>query len=166
MPHVVTQWQSEHFPHTENDGRLSTKLEKAASTEYLRPVQISIRRSRRAGGVRPTPSLRLLAARENDRWDYGTPKNNWASSCGGRTPSSTVESVFETYSSDSYASPNSSTHSSFIAELEDTAMATTWSRRSAPPGSNKQVYISPSIMEFKSTELSVSQLPRPANIPH
>ncbi|PVH71187.1 hypothetical protein DL98DRAFT_111886 [Cadophora sp. DSE1049] len=159
MPHVVSQWQSDHFPGREMEYRHSTKLEKATSTEFLRPVQISIRRSKRAGGVRPTPSLKLLAARDNERWEYSSGRGDWEQTAweqsgGGRTPSSSVESVFEMYTSGSYDSPNSSTNSSFIAELEDTALVTRLSRRSAPPSSNKMVYISPSSMEFQTSDLS------------
>ncbi|KAH6721513.1 hypothetical protein BKA61DRAFT_423677, partial [Leptodontidium sp. MPI-SDFR-AT-0119] len=142
MPHVVSQWQSDHFPRRDMDIRGSTQLEKATSSEFLRPVQISIRRSRRPGGVRPTPSLKLRAARDDERWDYGSSRADWEQTAweqsgGGRTPSSSVESVFEMYSSGSYDSPNSSTNSSFVAELEDTALVTRPSRRSAPPASNK-----------------------------
>lgn len=163
MPHVVSQWQSDHFPGREMEYRQSTKLEKATSTEFLRPVQISIRRSRRAGGVRPTPSLKLHAARDNDRWEYSSGRGDWEQTAweksgAGRTPSSSVESVFEMYTSGSYDSPNSSSNSSFIAELEDTALVP--SRRSAPPSSNKMVYISPSSMEFQTSELSVCQIAR------
>lgn len=163
MPHVVSQWQSDHFPRRDMDIRGSTQLEKATSSEFLRPVQISIRRSRRPGGVRPTPSLKLRAARDDERWDYGSSRADWEQTAweqsgGGRTPSSSVESVFEMYSSGSYGSPNSSTNSSFVAELEDTALVTRPSRRSAPPASNKMVYISPSSMEFQTTDLSVSRL--------
>lgn len=163
MPHVVSQWQSDHFPR-DMEYRRSTKLEKATSTEFLRPVQISIRRSRRAGGVRPTPSLKLLAARDNEGWDYGAGRGDWEQTAwehsgGGRTPTSSVESVFEMYTSNSYDSPNSSTNSSFIAELEDTAIVTRQSRRSAPSGSNKMVYISPSSMDFQTSDLSVSWFP-------
>lgn len=159
MPHVVSQWQSDHFPGREMEYRRSTKLEKATSTEFLRPVQISIRRSRRAGGVRPTPSLKLLAARD-DHWQYASGTGDWEQTAweqsgGGRTPSSSVESVFEMYTSGPYDSPNSSANSSFIAELEDTALVTHPSRRSAPPSSNKMVYISPSSMEFQTSDLSV-----------
>ncbi|KAH7370070.1 hypothetical protein BKA65DRAFT_544794 [Rhexocercosporidium sp. MPI-PUGE-AT-0058] len=159
MPHVVSQWQSDHFPQRNMDIRGSTQLGKATSTEFLKPVQISIRRSKRAGGVRQTPSLKLLAARDTERWDYGSNRTDWEQTAweqsgGGRTPSSSVESVFEMYSSNSYDSPNSSTNSSFMAELEDTAIVTRQSRRSAPPCSNKMVYISPSSMEFQTSDLS------------
>ncbi|KAG4435059.1 hypothetical protein IFR05_009449 [Cadophora sp. M221] len=159
MPHVISQWQSDHIPRRDLDIRGSTQLQKATSSEFLRPVQISIRRSRRAGGVRPTPSLKLRAARDDACWDYGPNSGDWEQTAweqsgGGRTPSSSVESVFEMYSSSSYDSPNSSTNSSFIAELEDTAIVTRPSRRSAPPASNKMVYISPSSMEFQTSDLS------------
>ncbi|KAH7395581.1 hypothetical protein BKA64DRAFT_62035 [Cadophora sp. MPI-SDFR-AT-0126] len=160
MPHVVSQWQSDHFPGREMEYRRSTQLEKATTTEFLRPDQISIRRSTRAGGVRPTPSLKLLAARDNERWEYQSGRGDWEQTAweqsgGGRTPSTSVESVFEMYSSNSYESPNSSINSSsFIAELEDTALVTRPSRRSAPPSSNKMVYISPSSMEFQTSDLS------------
>ncbi|KAI9052678.1 hypothetical protein LZ554_004017 [Drepanopeziza brunnea f. sp. 'monogermtubi'] len=48
----------------------------------------------------------------------------------------------------------SSTESSFVAELEDTAMTTTRSRSSCPTSSNNQVYISSSSMEFNTVGLS------------
>ncbi|KAK0106323.1 hypothetical protein ONS96_003959 [Cadophora gregata f. sp. sojae] len=159
MPHVVSQWQSDQSPARDMEYRQSTKLEKATSTEFLRPVQISIRRSKRAGGVRPAPSLKFLSPREDERWEYSSGRGDWEQTAweqsgAGRTPSSSVESVFEMYTSGPYDSPNSSTNSSFIAELEDTALVTRPSRRSAPPSSNKIVYISPSSMEFQTTELS------------
>ncbi|XMA13938.1 hypothetical protein WAI453_006729 [Rhynchosporium graminicola] len=156
MPHVINQWQSDHLIE-DMDFRGSTKLEKATSTEFLRPVQISIRRSRRTG-IRPTPSLKLLATRDHEHSEYGSSLYDseqlaWEKVGGGRTPSSSVESVFEMYTSNAYSSPNSSTHSSFIAELEDTALVKRYSRLSAPPESNKMVNISPSDMEFQTSDL-------------
>lgn len=159
MPHVVSQWQSEQYPWPRVDSPSTPRVEKATSTEYLRPVQISIRRSRRTGGLRPTPSLSVLAAREHEQWDYGSSQNYRDASYEELWSSkSATESVFDMYTDSHHESPNSSTHSSFVAELEDTAPVRTSkiSRRSAPPSSNKQVYISPSSMEFRTTELSVS----------
>lgn len=162
MPHVATQWHSDPFQQQPVESPSTPKLEKATSTEYLRPVQISIRRSRRTGGLRPTPSLSVLAARETEQWNYASLESDWGPSLGGKwSPKSATESVFDLYTDDYYGSPNSSTHSSFVAELEDTAPITRsckTSRRSAPPSSNKEVYISPSSMEFRSTQLSVSFL--------
>ncbi|EKD17646.1 hypothetical protein MBM_04015 [Drepanopeziza brunnea f. sp. 'multigermtubi' MB_m1] len=144
MPHVVTQWDSDHVSPTDHDGRLSTELENATLKEYLRPFQIYIRRPRRAGGAR-RPNLKLLAARELEKWESKAPRVKGEASVGRKTPLSATESLFEMYYSDTYGSPNSSayssTESSFVAELEDTAMNTTRSRSSCPPSSNKQIYI-------------------------
>ncbi|KAE8447985.1 hypothetical protein EG329_009908 [Mollisiaceae sp. DMI_Dod_QoI] len=152
MPHVATQWQTGQYQRGSYDSRLSTgHLRK--SSEYLRPIAIPPPRPghRHPGVVRQSPSMSFLGSPENEKWDFGSIRHIRQYSFDTTTPVSAVDSVFELPSASSYDSPSSSTHSSFVAELEDTSPLAV---RSQKPNVVKPHAVSHSSMEFKSTEMT------------
>jgi hypothetical protein len=155
MPHVSSQWQSGDSQRASCDARLSTGPARK-STEYLRPIAIPPCRPMRH--IRQSPSMSLLTP-DNDRWDFGSIRHIRQYSSENKTPTSAVDSVFELPSATSAASfysPNSSTHTSFIAELEDTSPMALRSQDITTPNSPfKSPAISHSSMEFKSSQITV-----------
>ena len=131
MPHVVTQMGSEEQSQEALTRREAVVISKRPR-EFKTPAPPPMRQIRKPG-VKPLPSLSLLAMPENNRWDFGSirhirqPPNEF-------TPDSATDSVFEIPSGGPRDTPNSSTHSLFIAELEDTSPMvmskgpTTWDR--------------------------------------
>lgn len=160
IPHVVTQWQS---------GRQANRPVKA-SGEYLRPVTAgpttTERWAKHSRGVKSQNSLTLLAMPESQRWDFGSIRHIRQHFSNASTPISTVETVFEVPGDRSIGSPNTSAHSSFVAELEDTSPVVL-SKRSVFPsqetspltrGTRQLVAIDSNErgMEFKACGTSVS----------
>ncbi len=130
MPHVVTQWESGQWTHEGSDARRVK-----STSEYLRPIPVSPPANRNSGGLSPRPNMNLLGTPGSDLWDFGSIHHIKQGCTETGTPISAVESVFELPSNDIHESPNSSTHSSFIAELEDTSPIAVQSKRPAPPAS-------------------------------
>lgn len=156
MPHVVTQWQADQFRLQSTDKPRSSRLATKASNGYLHPDPY-VTSSRKPNSIRQSPSLSLLATSPNERWDFGSIRHIRQYSSNDNTPTSTVETVFELASGADIGSPDSSVHSGFIAELEDTSpFPPTIPKR--PRGLSSPIKaptISPSIMEFKSSQITV-----------
>ncbi|KUJ10766.1 uncharacterized protein LY89DRAFT_723346 [Mollisia scopiformis] len=152
MPHVASQWNSGQHQRGSYDARLSTGKARK-STEYLRPIAIPPSRPGRQ--PRQSPGMSFLATPETERWDFGSIRHIRQHSSETKTPVSAVDSVFELPSATSYNSPNSSTHSSFIAELEDTSpMALRTQKPSVQRSSTASPAVSHSSMEFKCAEMT------------
>lgn len=153
MPHVASQWNSGQHQRGSYDARLSTGKARK-STEYLRPIAIPPSRPGRQ--PRQSPNMSFLATPDTERWDFGSIRHIRQHSSETKTPVSAVDSVFELPSATSYNSPNSSTHSSFIAELEDTSpMALQTQKPSVQRSSIASPAVSHSSMEFKCAEMTV-----------
>jgi hypothetical protein len=118
VPHVATQWQSGQIS-KEGLERKQAHRRAKASSEYLRPIVSPARPRQR--GAKSVSSLSFLATPENERWDFGSIRHIREPSSDAYTPISAVDSIFELPSGEAFGSPNSSNHSSFIAELEDTS---------------------------------------------
>jgi hypothetical protein len=127
LPHVVSQWETGQWSREGIDARGAR-----ANSEYLKPIAFSPT-DRNSGGLRTRPSLNFLGTPESDRWDFGSIRHIKQCSTEMRTPISAVDSVFELPCAEARDSPNSSTHSSFIAELEDTSSVVVYSKRPVPP---------------------------------
>jgi hypothetical protein len=127
LPHVVTQWETGQWSREGIDARRAR-----ANSEYLKPIAFSPT-DRNSGGLRKRPSLNFLGTPESDRWDFGSIRHIKQCSTEMRTPISAVDSVFELPCTEARDSPNSSTHSSFIAELEDTSPVVVHSKRLISP---------------------------------
>lgn len=129
MPHVVTQWETGQWSREGIDARRAR-----ANSEYLKPIAFSSTDRNSGGlGLRMRPSLNFLGTPENDRWDFGSIRHIKQCSTDMRTPISAVDSVFELPCTPAHDSPNSSTHSSFTAELEDTSPMAVHSKRLVSP---------------------------------
>lgn len=152
MPHVGSQYHPGQLARGSRDGEGKRMTRK--SIDYLKPMPLTPRE--RVAAKRSTPSLSQLATPENIRWDVGSIRHIRDFSQDTNTPVSTVETIFE-LPSRTIDSPNSSAHSSFIAELEDTSPIALKSMKPAFPARRKQRSVSdPSTMEFKTTEMTVS----------
>lgn len=118
MPHVASQMLDERS----SDGIRTSKQAVATmkrSTEYQRPATATQSQKRPLDARLPSLSL-LVTNPGNSHWDFGSIRHIRKAS-DNITPISGVESVFELPSAISYDTPNSSTHSLFVAELEDTS---------------------------------------------
>lgn len=115
MPHVVTQWETGQWSREGIESRRAR-----ANSEYLRPITFSPT-DRYSGGLRTKSSLQFPGTPESNRWDFGSIRHIKQASTEMSTPVSAVDSIFELPCNESHESPNSSTHSSFMAELEDTS---------------------------------------------
>lgn len=160
QPHVASQWQPAQLQRGSYDSRLSAGRTRK-STEYLRPIAIPPSRPghRQPSVVRQSPSMSFLGSSENEKWDFGSIRHIRQYSYDTRTPTSAVDSVFELPSASSYESANSSTHSSFIAELEDTSPMAVRILKPSPLSPIKPATVSHSSMEFKSSEMTVRPAP-------
>ena len=112
MTHVVTQWETGQWA---REGIESGRAR--ANSESLRPITFSPT-NRHSGGLRTKKDLNFPGTPESGRWDFGSIRHIKQGSTEMRTPVSAVDSVFELPCNESHASPNSSAHSSFMAELE------------------------------------------------
>jgi hypothetical protein len=159
MPHVITQWHSGHSLRESVDGRQPTSLKSAKSSYDIRRSAPISPRKRDPGGVRPTPSLNLLVTPGSTRWDFGANQHTRHYSPDAFTPMSGVDSVFEPPSAHQIESPNSSTHSSCIAELEDTSTpVVARAKKQFIPKPTKVSPIANATMQFKTTKISVRLL--------
>jgi hypothetical protein len=175
MPHVVTQWDAGQWSREGIESRRAR-----ANSEYLRPSTFSPT-DRYSGGLRTKTSLHFPGTPESNRWDFGSIRHIRQGSTDISTPVSAVDSIFELPCNESYQSPNSSTHSSFMAELEDTSPAAIrHSRPLASPASSVSL-ATPSLpatprglhlrnhsMDFKSAGNTVSMtvIHRPSWLTH
>jgi hypothetical protein len=160
MPHVVTQWETGQWP---REG-IHARRAKSAS-ENLRPIAISPT-NRKSDGPRTKPNL--LGPPENDQWDIGSIRHIKQASIDMSTPISAIDSAFELPCNDIHDSPNSSTHSFSIAELEDTSPIAIQSKRLVYPASSaslvvpafpappKGLHLRNQSMEFKCNGTTVS----------
>jgi hypothetical protein len=164
VPHVITQWKSGQTSKEGLERKQAHRRAKASSEYgvYLKPV-ISPTRTR-PRGAKSVSSLSLLGTPENERWDFGSIRHIRQHSSDAYTPISAVDSVFERPCDGAFGSPNSSNHSSFIAELEDTspiAMAKLSPFLSSdkspvfPETIAKPIILNPR-MEFKTADITVS----------
>jgi hypothetical protein len=118
MPHVVTQMGTEEQSRKALSRREAAIISKR-SGEFKRAPPSPMKRIKGAE-LKPLPSLSLLAMPENSHWDFSSvrhirqPSNEF-------TSLSAAESVYDLPSGGRWDTPNSSTHSLFIAELEDTS---------------------------------------------
>jgi len=119
MPHVAAQMRSGDSPRETFDTRQAT-ITSRRSGELQRPVTPSPRGRRKTTGANQMPSLSLLSMPKNSHWDFGSIRHIREQS-SDFTPVSATESVFELPSGRPGDSPDSSIHSLFIAELEDTS---------------------------------------------
>ncbi len=115
MSHVVTQWENGQWLRESLEPRRAR-----ASSEYLRPI-VYPTTERNSLGLRTKKSLNFPGTPESNLWDFGSIRHIKQSSKDMQTPDSPVDSIFELPCNETHKSPNSSTHSSFIAELEDTS---------------------------------------------
>jgi len=173
MPHVVTQWESGQWSREGIDARRAR-----ANSEHLKPIAFSPT-DRNSGGLRlrTRPNLNFLGTSENDRWDFGSIRHIKQCSTDMRTPISAVDSVFELPCTPAHDSPSSSTHSSFIAELEDTSPVAAHSKRLVSPSvaaslslaplqvTPKPVHLRNRSMEFKCDGNTVSLPPFSCLVP-
>ncbi len=159
MPHVVTQWHAEKSELEMSKSRTQLQTPKIPS-EYLIPIWIEPSYRKRVPNIQ-SPSLASSAISAHEPWDFGSIRQIRQYSSSSNTPISAVESVFELPSADIINSPNSSIHSYYVAELEDTSPCpSTISAR--PRGHSSPVkpsVVSPSMMEFKTTQITVSLAP-------
>jgi hypothetical protein len=155
----VTQWQAEELWYKNADKPHSLESAIRGSDKHLKP-NLYVTPHRKPNCIRQSPSLSLLAISPNERWDFGSIRHIRQSSKDETTPTSSVDSVFELPCGDVIASPNSSVHSSFIAELEDTSYAVP-SLHTQPRGPRSPVtapVVSPSTMEFKTAQITVGDV--------
>lgn len=159
QPHVASQWQPVQLQRGSYDSRLSAGRSRK-STEYLRPIAIPPPRpnNKHHSIVRQSPSMSFLGSPENEKWDFGSIRHIRQYS-QDTTPTSAVDSVFELPSATWYESANSSTHSSYIAELEDTSPMAVRTVKPSPPSPVTSAAASHSSMEFKSSEMTVRPAP-------
>jgi len=163
MPHVVTQWETGQWSREGIESRRAR-----ANSEYLRPITFSPT-DRYSGGLRTKKSLNFPGTPESNRWDFGSIRHIKQGSTELSTPVSAVDSIFELPCNESHASPNSSTHSSFMVELEDTSpVAVRNSKRLVSPASStslvtpifpappKGLHLRNHSMDFKSAGNTVS----------
>lgn len=163
MPHVVTQWEMGQWS---REGIESGRAR--ANSENLRPITFSPI-NRHSGGLRTKKNLNFPGTPEGGRWDFGSIRHIKQGSTEMRTPVSAVDSVFELPCNESHASPNSSAHSSFLAELEATSPVTArHSKRLVSPVSStplatplypappKGLHLQDHSMDFKSAGNAVS----------
>jgi hypothetical protein len=168
VPHVATQWQSGQIS-KEGLERKQAHRRAKASSEYLRPIVSPARPRQR--GAKSVSSLSLLATPENERWDFGSIRHIRQHSSGAYTPISAVDFVFELPSGEAFGSPNSSNHSSFIAELEDTSpialakFSPLISSDKSPvfPYTTAQLTVFNPRMEFKTADITASSRIYPFN---
>jgi hypothetical protein len=138
MPHVVTQWEAGQWSREGIESRRTR-----ANSEYLRPITFSPT-DRYSGGLRTRASLNFPGTPDSNRWDFGSIRHIKQGSTDMITPVSAVDSIFELPCNQSHESPNSSTHSSFMAELEDTSpVAVRHSSRLASPTSSVSMALPP-----------------------
>lgn len=118
MPHVASQILYQR-PSGETRGREVTTTMKR-SAEFPRPATAIPSRKQPLDAKMPTLSL-LVTSPDNPHWDFGSIRH-LRNASQNETPVSAVDSVFELPSAGSYEeTPNSSTDSLFVAELEDTS---------------------------------------------
>lgn len=123
MPHISSQI---HYDEPNRRATAPTLQRSPEFHDFQRPAQG--RRPRKMSNAEDFPSLSLLnTSNGNKQWDIGSIRHIRQTSCNSDlTPDSAVESIFDAYSAGPYESPstpNSSSHSSFVAELEDTSPA-------------------------------------------
>jgi hypothetical protein len=162
MPHVVTQWETGQWSREGIESRRAR-----ANSEYLRPITFSPT-DRYSGGLRTKRGLNFPGTPgESNRWDFGSIRHIKQGSTEMHTPVSAVGSVFELPGNKFHESPNSSTHSSFIAELEDTSpfavqkrlispVSSTSSAMPAFPAPPKGLHLRNQSLEFKCDGSTVS----------
>lgn len=146
IPHIFTQWEPGQF------SRPACGLERIDSgkktDDFRRPSPSTRKQYFKLDYVSPaTPSGQsLMLTPESNRWAFESCRNL------RKSPSelSAVDSIFELPSGDPDESPASSTHSSFVAELEDTSPVAIHSKRSAFPGSQ---------LAFQSSAITVRHPP-------
>jgi hypothetical protein len=129
MPHVVTQWETGQWLREGIEPRRAR-----ANSEYLRPI-VYPTTERNPPGLRTKKSLNFPGTPESNLWDFGSIRHIKQSSTEMKTPVSAVDSIFELPCNEPLKSPNSSTHSSFIAELEDTSPVVVQKRILSPTSS-------------------------------
>jgi hypothetical protein len=133
MPHVASQI----FGERPSDEFQTSKQAMNTSAEFQRPTTAMQPRKRPLENGLPSLSL-LVTSPDNPHWDFGSIRHIRKAS-ENATPISAVESVFELPSAGSCkATPNSSTNSLFVAELEDTSPHTLKTRHTSselPPKS-------------------------------
>jgi hypothetical protein len=161
MPPVVTQWEAGQWSREGIESRRAR-----ANSEYLRPITFSPT-DRYSGSLRTKKSSNFPGTPESNRWDFGSIRHIKQGSTEMRTPLSTVDSVFEPPGNKSHESPNSSTHSSLIAELEDTSPFAAQKRLVSPvssissampafPAPPKGLHLRNQSLEFKCDGSTVS----------
>lgn len=163
MPHLVTQWETGQWS---REGIESGRAR--ANSESLRPITFSPT-NRHSGGLRTKKNLNFPGTPEGGRWDFGSIRHIKQGSTEMRTPVSAVDSVFELPCNESHASPFSSAHTSFVAELEATSPVTArHSKRLVSPASPtplarplypalpKDLHLQDHSMDFKSAGNTVS----------
>ena len=163
MPHLVTQWETGQWS---REGIESGRAR--ANSESLRPITFSPT-NRHSGGLRTKKNLNFPGTPEGGRWDFGSIRHIKQGSTEMRTPVSAVDSVFELPCNESHASPFSSAHTSFVAELEATSPVTArHSKRLVSPASStplarplypalpKGLHLQDHSMDFKSAGNTVS----------
>jgi hypothetical protein len=119
MPHVVTQMGTEEQSRKALSRREAAIISKR-SGEFRRAPPSPMRRIN-GTDLKPLPSLSLLAMPENGHWDFSSVRHIRRQPSNEFTPLSATESVYDLPSGGPRDTPNSSTHSLFIAELEDTS---------------------------------------------
>jgi len=129
MSHVVTQWENGQWLRESLEPRRAR-----ASSEYLRPI-VYPTAERNSPGLRTKKSLNFPGTPESNLWDFGSIRHIKQSSKEMQPPDSPVDSIFELPCNEPHKSPNSSTHSSFIAELEDTSPVAIHKRILSPASS-------------------------------
>jgi len=138
MPHVVTQWEAGQWSREGIESRRAR-----ANSEYLRPITFSPT-DRHSTGLRTKASLNFPGTPDSNRWDFGSIRHIKQGSTEMSTPVSAIDSIFELPCNQTHESPNSSTHSSFMAELEDTSpLAIRHSGRLASPASLASMALPP-----------------------
>jgi hypothetical protein len=117
MPHVASQIMYQRPSGEIRSREVVTTMKRSA--EFLRPATAVPRRRQPLDTEMPSLSL-VVTNPDNPHWDFGSIQHLRTASHD--TPVSAVDSVFELPSAGSYEeTPNSSTDSLFVAELEDTS---------------------------------------------
>lgn len=174
MPHVITQWQAEQFRQEDPRSRKSLRPAKSHG-DFL---SMSTAPTRKQPGTYPR-SLRpaLSTVPPNEVWDFGSIRHIRQGSSDVITPTSAAESIIREYTSEASTpasavdsifelpsadiinthSPGSSTHSCFMAELEDTSPKPTKisARSRGHSAPTKLSTNSTSTMEYKTTQMTV-----------
>jgi hypothetical protein len=146
MPHVVTQWETGQWLREDIEPRRAR-----ANSEYLRPI-VYPTTEKNSPGLRTKKSLNFPGTPKSNHWDFGSIRHIKQSSKEMQTPDSVVDSIFELPCNEPHKSPNSSTHSSFIAELEDTSPVMVHKRHFSP-ASTTSLSMPPSLAHPKGLHL-------------